>query len=241
MHQQTAESRLILKMLSGSHAYGTAVEDSDTDYRGILIAPKKYYLGLDSFEQYESTDPDVVYYDIRKFLRLCLKGNPNILELLFATEHELVTSYGQELIDLRYQFLTKRCATTYLGYAEDQLEKMQRSDAPSSRSEKRTKLVELYGYDVKFAMHLVRLCHTGIEVLRDGELNVRRPDAEELVEIRNGKYSFPDMIEYSEELIQQMREAEDHCTLPSKPDYDLVNRKLIDIVERYLKENDNAV
>ena len=236
MDKETAESRLILKIISGSRAYGTEIEESDTDYRGIVIPTKSYFLGLDTFEQYESKDPDVVYYGIKKFLQLALKGNPNILELVFAEGYEFLNEYGQQLIDMREQFLTRRCATTYTGYAISQMKRLRNSTAPASRTPARMALVEKYGYDTKFGSHMVRLCKTGIEVLRDGKLLVRRPDAVELLEIRNGKYTLEEILEYGEGLLEEMRVAEGKSELPKKPDYNYVNRRMIEIVEDYLRE-----
>ena len=77
-------ARCILKVVAGSRAYGTNTEDSDYDYRGICIQPKKYLLGLDKFEQHEEKEPDTVIYSLEKFVRLALQNNPNILEILFA-------------------------------------------------------------------------------------------------------------------------------------------------------------
>lgn len=237
MQKEVAEQGLILSIISGSRAYGTATEDSDTDYRGIVIPPKNYFLGLDTFEQFECKDPDLVYFSIKKFLQLALKGNPNILELLFAEEYEVLKEPGKQLIAIRDQFLTKRCATTYTGYAIAQLKRLRHSTTPASRTEARMALVKKHGYDTKFGMHMVRLLRTGIEVLRDGKLLVRRSDAEELLEIRNGKYTLEEMLEYGEELLVEIKKAESECQLPSKPDYSFVNQTMIEIVERHLNEN----
>lgn len=235
VRKETAEDNLILKIVSGSRAYGTEVEESDTDYRGVIIPPRNYFLGLDTFEQYESKDPDVVYYSIKKFLQLALKANPNILELVFAEDHEILDQFGKQLVDMRGQFLSQKCATTYTGYAIAQLKRLHNSTAPASRTEARMALVEKYGYDTKFGMHMVRLCRTGIEVLREGKLLVRRPDAADLLEIRHGKYTLEEMLEYGEQLLVEMKEAEAHSVLPKKPDYNYVNQRMIEIVEEYLK------
>jgi predicted nucleotidyltransferase len=225
MDKEAAESRLILKVVSGSRAYGTEVEESDIDYRGVVIPPKSYFLGLETFEQYESKDPDVVYYHIKKFLRLALKGNPNILELVFTDIYEVLDEFGQRLIDMREQFLTQRCATAYMGFATSQLKKMRNVAVSTSRN-------------YKCAMHMVRLCRTGIEVLRDGKLLVRRPDAADLVEIRNGKYTLEEVLEYGEHLLEDMKGVAKTSMLPKEPDYNYVNQQMIRIVEEYLDGND---
>jgi len=227
------DSHLILKGKIGSHAHGTATADSDDDFRGIVIAPKSFYLGLDHFEQYEQNEPDIVYYDIQKYVQLALKANPSILELLFLEEYELRTPYADKLIAIRDTFLSRRCAQTYIGYAVSQLQKLRVKLNPASRTEKRMLLVQKYGYDSKFAMHLVRLLNTCKEILSTGTLTVKRPEASYLLEIRNGKYTLDELEAVATKLIEEVREAEAATTIRKEPDYHLVNRVLVEIIEEF--------
>jgi predicted nucleotidyltransferase len=50
----------------------------------------------------------------------------------------------------------------------------------SHRNPARAELERTHGYDTKHAMHLIRLMRMGLEVLKTGELRVRRDDAEQL-------------------------------------------------------------
>lgn len=68
----------------------------------------------------------------------------------------------------------------------------------ANRNEKRSALEEQYGYDTKHAMHLVRLLRMAEEILTDGVVNVHRPDAQELLAIRNGAWSYEELLAYSE-------------------------------------------
>ena len=77
----------------------------------------------------------------------------------------------------------------------------------TNRNETRSELEEQFGYDTKHAMHLVRLLRMGLEALRDGELIVYRPDAEELLSIRNGSLTYDDIVEYAEEMDREVREV----------------------------------
>lgn len=54
MKRIEVEQRIIFVGLAGSRAYGLNRLDSDYDYRGVLIAPKRYYLGFDLIEQKDS-------------------------------------------------------------------------------------------------------------------------------------------------------------------------------------------
>jgi len=68
------------------------------------------------------------------------------------------------------------------------------------RNPARAKLERAHSYDTKHAMHLVRILRMGREILTTGKVIVRRPDAEELLAIRNGKWSLDELLEYVEGL-----------------------------------------
>ena len=68
------------------------------------------------------------------------------------------------------------------------------------RNPARAKLERAHGYDTKHAMHLVRILRMGKEILTTGKVIVRRPDAEELLAIRRGKWSLDQLLEYVEKL-----------------------------------------
>ena len=133
------KERTIYLTRSGSHSYGTNIESSDLDYRGVAIAPLSCYLGVvDKFEQHESTgdrsggnlhktrqqtgkEPDLVVFEFRKFIKLASQANPNIVELLFTDLQDVdqasTTVWGWELREMRDLFVTKRARTTFAGYA----------------------------------------------------------------------------------------------------------------------------
>jgi predicted nucleotidyltransferase len=75
------------------------------------------------------------------------------------------------------------------------------------RNKTRSALEEEHGYDTKHAMHLVRLLRMGVEALRDGEIYVRRPDAQELLSIRNGAWSYESLVAYAEDMDKQVCEV----------------------------------
>lgn len=87
-----------------------------------------------------------------------------------------------------------------------------------NRNQTRSALEEEFGYDTKHAMHLVRLLRMGVEALRDGEIVVRRPDAKELLSIRNGAWKYEELVEYAEHMNNEVTEVWYKKTaLPKKP------------------------
>lgn len=118
-------SNILFLTLSGSHAYGTNVEGSDIDIRGVAGSPE--ILGFNRFEQAIDNRTDTVIYAVNKFVGLLAQGNPNIIELL-GNDPELyvnMTPEGQMLLDsahcLQLWRLCKRPAQTFAdGFASQQ-------------------------------------------------------------------------------------------------------------------------
>jgi predicted nucleotidyltransferase len=114
---------LLFDTVAGSHAYGTAIDGSDEDRRGVFAAPRDFLSGLDGIEQVADERNDQVYYELGHFVSLLLKNNPNALELLAMPEdcvrhrHPLF-----KLLDPQV-FLSKLCAKTFGEYAMGQIRK----------------------------------------------------------------------------------------------------------------------
>lgn len=118
----------ILMVRHGSHAYGTNVEGSDEDLRGICIPPAEYHLGyVNKFEQYVRNAPDLTIFSLKKFCFLAADGNPNALELLFVEPSDVqeITPAGQALRDARQLFLSTKLKYTLAGYAHSQLRRIE--------------------------------------------------------------------------------------------------------------------
>jgi len=114
---------IIFECISGSRAYGLDTASSDTDIRGVFIASKEQFYGLHYIDQVNDETNDVVYYELKKFISLLLKNNPNILELLSMPEkcilykHPLFDQLKKEL------FLSRLCKNTFANYAFTQIKK----------------------------------------------------------------------------------------------------------------------
>jgi predicted nucleotidyltransferase len=119
-------NNIILLGLGGSHAYGTNVAGSDIDIRGIALNSKEEILGSANFEQVVNNETDTTIYSLRKIVSLLTSCNPNTIELLgLKPEHYLyLSSIGQELLDNRKLFLSKRAKYSFGGYAFAQLRRL---------------------------------------------------------------------------------------------------------------------
>ncbi len=117
---------IILLGLGGSHAYGTNVPGSDIDIRGIALNSKEEILGAANFEQVVNEATDTTIYSIRKIISLLSSCNPNTIELLgLRPEHYLyLSSVGQELLDNKKLFLSRRAKYSFGGYAFAQLRRL---------------------------------------------------------------------------------------------------------------------
>ena len=101
-----------------------------------------------------------------------------------------------------------------------------------NRNETRSELEEQFGYDTKHAMHLVRLLRMGLEALVAGHLLVKRPDAEELLSIRNGAWTYNMVVQYAERVDKEVREVWYNKTkLPKKPDVKFAAGLLMEVQE----------
>ena len=242
--QQIAEDGLILKVLVGSGVHGTAIEGSDdTDHMGICFEPPECVIGLERFEQYEhrtawergrnarsqAGDLDLVVYGLRKWLRLALAGNPTILLPMFTpSEHVIYEDrFGKALRDEVPEMVASREAgRRFLGYMQAQRAKML---GLRSTHTNRPELIEAYGYDCKFAMHMVRLGLQGVEYLRTGRITlpVPQPDRDRLRLIRMGQVTKDEIIVWAEELEAELSGLLLTSPLPDRPDTARANAWLV--------------
>lgn len=101
-----------------------------------------------------------------------------------------------------------------------------------NRNAKRAILESHHGYDCKHAMHTVRLLNTAQEALETGIIQVHRPDAAMLMDIRNGKWLYQEVMDYFNEKVDYIRNVAYHKThLPKRPNIKLATKVLLDIRE----------
>lgn len=84
-------------------------------------------------------------------------------------------------------------------------------------------------YDVKNVAHCVRLLHMGLELAKGEGFNVVRTwDREMILDIRNHKYEYEEIIEYVEKVFTEMKELAEKCDLPKTVDKQKVNELILE-------------
>jgi hypothetical protein len=211
------ESFIIYRCVVGSRAYGLDNDDSDTDRRGIYLAPADLQWSLfGAPEQFEDNATQSCYWELQKFLTMALKANPNILECLYSPMVEKVTPLGEELLALRQQFLSQMIFQTFNGYAMSQFKKIEQDIR--NHGEVRW----------KHAMHLLRLLLTGAATLREARVPVRvEADRDRLLAVKRGEMPWTEVDVWRKELHRDFERALTETKLPERPDYQAANGFLI--------------
>lgn len=220
----------------GSHAHGTYIAPTekhgtdDVDVFSVVLQPRTYYVGLggytnhnDSFES-GGEDVDISCYDLRKYVHLLIKGNPNVHSWLWLRpEHYFLLSPAAEyLIANRTAFMSRAMLYAFGGYAIGQLRRMQAGSKQGYMGAKREGLMAEYGYDIKNASHCLRLLLTGIHLARTGQLLVFLGGEmrSQVLAVKSGEVSLADVTAQSERLFAEFESAKDACTvLPKEVDW----------------------
>jgi predicted nucleotidyltransferase len=104
-----------------------------------------------------------------------------------------------------------------------------------SRNPARAALEAEHGYDTKHGMHLVRLIRMCREILETGKVVVRRPDAEELLSIRHGAWSYDRLIEWAEREDAELEQLAVRSSLPKSPDFAAIDRLCVELISEAIQ------
>jgi uncharacterized protein len=202
---------IIYQCQVGSKAFGLADAESDEDWRGIYLPPARLHWSLYKVpEQLEFADAtkDEVYWELEKFLKLALKANPNVLEILWTPLVLKADEVAQRLLAIRKSFLSKHLYKTYSGYVLSQFRRIANAVAREG------------AYKPKHAMHLIRLLYSGIAALRSGEIRIDVANQrDELLSIKSGALTFEQAKARALELDREFQQAFKTTELPDQPDY----------------------
>src|SRR5262245_33618852 len=208
---------VIYRCIVGSRAFGLAGDESDTDRRGVYLPPADLQWSLyGAPAQLENEATQECYWELRKFLILALKANPNILECLYTPLVEAATPLAMELLAMREIFLSKLIYQTYNGYVLSQFKKLEQ-DLRSTGAIK-----------WKHAMHLIRLLMSGVTVLKEEFVPVKVAEHRDLLlAIKRGDMDWAELNKLRLDLHKRFDEAFANTKLPETPDYERANDFLI--------------
>jgi uncharacterized protein len=177
---------------------------------GIFVAPTVDVAGLDwnsgreSWSDAGPTGDDTTYHEIGKYLKLVLKSNPTLIELLFMDEYEILTPEGMGLVDIRDAVLyTDGIRNAYYGYASAQYSRVLR---------------EYPNHKPKMARHCLRITDQAIELLTTGTCSPRVADPQRYFALDD--MEFADLSVELGQTVTRINTAE--SVLPDKPDRDTV-------------------
>lgn len=251
------------EVIMGSLAYGVSNDNSDLDIYGFSIPPKEiifphfrgeiigfdpFEVGFEQFQQHHIKDPsalggkgrvyDITIYSIVKYFRLLMENNPNIIDSLFVPDSCVLfkTALAAHIRDNRSLFLHKGCWATFKGYAYGQMHKI-RSKKPEG---KRKIIVDQFGYDVKFAYHVVRLLNEVEQLLVEGSMCLTK-NSEQLKAIRRGEWSLEELESYFSRKEADLESVYLKSSLPDRPNTALIRNLLLECLEQYYGSITNMV
>lgn len=214
---------IALQAVVGSTAYGLNHADSDIDQLGVFVEPTETILSLrQPNETHVSNNPDLTMHEVGKFVRLAVKCNPTVLELLFLDEYVTTSEDGQALIDAREHFLGEvLIRNAYIGYATSQIKRLEKRGDFGSDLKKRY---------AKHARHCFRLLLQAEQLLTTGKMQVKVSP-----EQRDYLFSLGEMP--IEDLSKEFDKATDSLdavvsVVPEQANLEAVNQVLLDIRRR---------
>jgi hypothetical protein len=169
-----------------------------------------------------------------------MECNPNMIDSLFTPEWAVQhsTQVGNILRDNRKKFLHQGVCDKFKGYAYSQVHKMQTKEAQPGT--KRAALREKFGFDVKFAYHVVRLLNEAEQILLEGDLDLQR-NREQLKSIRRGEWTMQQILDYFEQKRVDLEGIRARSSLPPAPDEDTIRDLLLQCLEAHYGSLDKCI
>jgi predicted nucleotidyltransferase len=236
---------------TGSVAYGASEDTSDQDIQGFCIPMRdnvfphltgeivgfgKQTEPFGVWQQHHAIDNgkeyDFAVYSIVRFFQLAMDNNPNMVDLLFVPQDCVrhMTDTGFRVKAHRHLFLHKGIYFKMRGYALSQLYKMG-SKTPQEGG-KREASVKEFGYDVKFAYHIVRLMLECEQALELYDIDLRR-DREMYKSIRRGEWTQEEIRDWFADKERHLEALYQKTQLPDVPNEKRLKELLLSCLEQH--------
>jgi predicted nucleotidyltransferase len=252
-------NNLHYEVIMGSMAYGVSNDASDMDIYGWAIPPKEmvfphlageiegFGISCPRFQQYQQhhiksgdTEYDFSIYNIVKYFNLVTDNNPNMIDSLFVPERCVlhITRVGDIVRANRHHFLHKGCWPKFKGYSYAQLTKIE--NGANRSNPKRKDSYEKFGYDVKFAYHIVRLLNEVEQILMYEDLDLEKNN-EHLKSVRRGEIPLDELKKwfYAKEAALETIHA--NSKLRNEPDMEFIKELLLMCLEDHYGSLEKAV
>ena len=219
------EYPVMLRTLVGSQAHGVARDGSDRDVREVFYAPTRDLLVIPESarpktgwqSQPQRMVDDEGGYEVGHFLELAMRGNPNVVELLWTTvEESTPEGEGLRRLGLESVLGATPLVRAFLGYA----------------SNARDKIITDAGRHLKWQAIYVRVLATLCELLREGHIEypiTRYPWGEDVRALRDGEATTDHALNLGRSLESELKRLEGHAAIRREPDVEAVNAWLLDL------------
>jgi uncharacterized protein len=246
----------------GSDSYGVSSATSDIDVYGFCIPPKDMVFPhlageiqgfgtpparFDQWQQHHINNPewgekthDFQVFGIVRYFHLCMECNPNMIDSIFTPRRCVMhsTVIGEMVREHRKMFLHKGAWHKFRGYAYSQMHKIK--GRVNASNPERAANIEKFGYDIKFAYHVVRLLDEIEQIMVEHDLDLER-NREQLKSIRRGEWTIEQIERHFEEKERALERTYSDSKLRQKPDEAAIRELLMNCLEMHFGSLADAV
>jgi predicted nucleotidyltransferase len=230
----------------GSRAYGTNTENSDWDFYGFVVPPIEIVFphlksSIDGFgrqkQRFEQIqhqhipteqfgEVDITIYNIVKYFQLLMECNPNIIDSIFTSDRCLISSDEVSLLvrKNRKLFLSQKCFHTFKGMMFSHLSRIKSGHIKEGRKNNG------FGWDVKDGYHSLRMALQLKDICFIGDLDLEKYSYV-LNEVRNGKWSKDETVEYCEKTLRGIEENREFFIIPDYPPEKEIKKLLVECLK----------
>lgn len=248
--------------IMGSVSYGVSGQSSDVDVYGFCIPPKDVVFPhlageimgfgkprerFDQWQQHHVQPPDgrettydFAVFGIVRYFQLCMECNPNMIDSLFTPRRCVIHSsqVGEIVRENRKLFLHKGAWHKFRGYAYSQMHKIKGKMNASNPA--RAETIERFGYDVKFAYHVVRLLNEIEQIMVEQDLDLEQ-NREQLKAIRRGDWTLEQIESHFEAKERELENTYATSSLRHSPDERAIKTVLMQCLEMHFGSINDAV